>query len=334
MKILARDRCLFSRLSLLLPLAAFVVAVFPSSLAAASEQPETDSRGSTSQHLKAGSVARSQVVGLGRDVLIEGSALSDVAALSGSIRVSGSVDGDVIALGGDVFLEPSARIGGEVLAFGGQIEAAPGASIGGRSVAYPSAAAAWVSLLEAPALGGADSAAVVLAAKVVLLAGWMALLLLLFGISGRQVLSTAEAVRAEPLRNFWLGLGAVVTLFLTALLVGALAGPVIGLPWLVVIALVLLLAKLWGMVAVFYAFGRFVAARFHKRLAVLHAGALGLAVLGILKLIPQVGLWVWSVATLIGVGASLATKFGRREPWFDAEPLAASALAASLLDRS
>ncbi|MCB1032337.1 MAG: polymer-forming cytoskeletal protein [Acidobacteria bacterium] len=300
----------------------------PPAAAAADRRDETKA-----QHLQAGAVARSQVVGLGRDVLIDGEALSDVAALNGSVRVSGTVRGDVIVLGGDVLLEPTAVVEGEVLALGGTVDAAPGATLGGRSVAYPSASAAWVTLLEAPALGGSSSSTVLLAAKVVLLAAWMALLLLLFGTSGRQVLSTAEAVRAEPFRSFWLGLGAVVTLVLTGLLIGTLAGPLIGLPWLVVIVLTLLLAKLWGMVAVFYALGHWVAGRLGKRLAVLHAGTLGLLVLGALKLIPQVGLWVWSVATLIGVGASLATKFGRREPWFDPEPLIASSLAARLADR-
>lgn len=271
---------------------------------------------------------------MGRDVVIDGEALSDVATVSGSVRVSGTVRGDVIALGGDVHLASSAVVEGEVMALGGSIDAAPAASIGGRSVAYPSASAAWVTLLEAPALGGSPSSSVLLAAKVVLLAAWMALLLLLFGISGRQVLSTAEAVREEPFRSFWLGFGAVVTLVLTGVLIGALTGPLIGLPWVAVILLILVLAKLWGMVAVFYALGHWAAGRLGRRLSVLHAATLGLIVLGALKLIPQVGLWVWSVATLIGVGASLATKFGRREPWFDPQPLASSALAARFLDRA
>ncbi len=307
----------------------WAVLLGPSTTAAASQEPTA---GAAAQHLRKGAVARSQIVGLGRDVIVDGDALSDVAALNGSVRISGTVQGDVIVLGGDVHLEPSAKVEGEVLAFGGSIEAAPGATIGGRSVAYPSASAAFVTLLDAPALGGSSSGAVVLATKVVLLAGWMALLLLLFGISGRQVLSTAEAVRAEPFRNFWLGLGAVVTLVLTGLLISSLAGPVIGLPWLAVIVLILILAKLWGTVAVFYAAGEWVVGRFHRRWAVLHAATLGLVLLGTLKLIPHVGLWVWSVASLMGVGATLATKFGRREPWFDPEPLAASALAARILD--
>ena len=48
----------------------------------------------------------------------------------------------------------------------------------------------------------------------------------------------------------------------------------------------------------------------------LTAATWGLLVLGALKLIPWIGIWSWTAATLIGVGAALSTKFGRREPWF------------------
>ena len=44
----------------------------------------------------------------------------------------------------------------------------------------------------------------------------------------------------------------------------------------------------------------------------------GLVALGLIKLAPWVGTWVWTIATFIGVGAALTTKLGRREPWFAA----------------
>jgi hypothetical protein len=40
-------------------------------------------------------------------------------------------------------------------------------------------------------------------------------------------------------------------------------------------------------------------------------------VLGAIKFLPWFGVLAWSTATLIGVGAALSTKFGRREPWFE-----------------
>ena len=269
------------------------------------------------QRIQKGAVARSQVVALGRDVVIEGDALEDVAAINGSVEVTGTVRGDIIVLGGDARLGATAKVEGKIFVLGGTLDAQAGADLGGRSVVYPSASAAWLTLVEAPALGLGAGSPAVLIAKLALLTAWLALLLLLFAVAGRQVLNTAEGVAREPFRNFWVGLTGILSLVLTALLLGAFAGPIIGFPFVVLVALALLMAKLWGMVAVFYAVGRWVYRRLGRRGTVLSVATLGLLFLGVLKFLPLVGLWTWTVATLIGVGAAFTTKFGRREPWFE-----------------
>ena len=43
---------------------------------------------------------------------------------------------------------------------------------------------------------------------------------------------------------------------------------------------------------------------------------IGVMVLGGLHLVPLIGNPIWMVASLFGFGVSIATKFGRREPWF------------------
>jgi hypothetical protein len=269
------------------------------------------------QTIHKGAVARSQVVGLGRDVLVEGKALSDVAAVNGSVIVSGTVEGDVLVLGGDARLASTARVAGRVFVLGGSLEAEAGASIGQPAVAYPSVSSAWLALVEAPALGLGAGAPIVLVAKVALLVAWLILMLLLFAVAGRPLLSTAEGVAQEPIRNFWMGLTGVLTLVMTGLFLGAFAGPVIGFPFVVLIVLLLLLAKLWGMVAVFYVVGRWCFNRLRRRSSVLTVATVGLLVLGVIKFLPWLGLWVWTVATLVGVGAAFTTKFGRREDWFE-----------------
>jgi len=270
--------------------------------------------------LEKGSIARHQLVAIGRDVVVAGEALSDVAALQGSIEVSGRVAGDVIVLGGSARLTPSAAVDGDVYALGGMIDAAPGARIGGRSVSYPTASSAWMTLMEGPAIGLSATSPLVLGAKVALLAAWAALLLLFFAASGREVLSTAENVRREPFRSFFVGLTGVLAILLTALFLSAFAGALIGVPLLVLVVLLAIVLKLWGMIAVFYALGDWLALHLvHRRIRPLTAATWGLLVLGALKFIPWIGLWSWTAASFIGVGAALSTKFGRREPWFDLE---------------
>lgn len=271
--------------------------------------------------IDAGSVAHSQVVAVGRDLRVAGQAESDVVSIHGSATVTGSVKGDVIVLGGDAVLAESARIGGDVLVLGGQLKAAAGSRILGRSVSYPTLGAAWLTLLEGPSLGLAASSPVVLGAKLALLAAWLTLSLILLATDGRQVLNGSRQIAREPARDFLIGFTGVLSLLLTALFFSAFASAIVGLPLLALVVLIALLLKLWGMVAVFHCVGAFVTSRWPgRRLQPLNQSMIGLGILGAIKLIPWVGTWVWTVATFIAVGATLATKFGRSEPWFDAVP--------------
>lgn len=273
--------------------------------------------------LEAGSVARQPIVAVGRGVEIDGEALSGVTALNGSVTVTGVVRGDVTVLGGDLILASTAAIEGDVLVLGGRLVAAGGARLQGRAVAYPTVSRAWLTLLEGPSLGLGSTSPLVLGAKLGLVAAWLALTLLLFASAGRPLVRTSEEVRLEPLRCFAAGLVGLATIVLTALFLSAFLPTLLGVPLLALVALFAFVLKLWGMVAIFHSFGRFCVARIARRRVVqLHAAVLGLSLLGLIKLVPMAGVWVWTAATLIGMGATLRSKFGRYEPWFDSEDTA------------
>jgi len=275
----------------------------------------------TALTIEKGSVARSQIVAVGRDLRVDGEAAADVVSINGTAHINGKVTGDVIVLGGNALLSTTAHVEGDVFVLGGRLEAEQGARIDGRSVSYPTISSAWLTLIEGPSLGLSATSPVILGAKLALLAAWLTLTLLLLATSGRGVLSTSEQVRIEPLRDFFVGLTAVLALTMTGLFFSAFAAAVVGIPLLVLVVMLAFMLKLWGMVAVFHAVGEWVGERvFRRRLLVLNCAVVGLLVLGSIKMIPWVGTWVWTVATFIAVGASLSTKFGRREPWFDLEP--------------
>lgn len=279
--------------------------------------PASAGAGSPAYRLDAGSVARSRIVVVGRDLVIAGEARSHVVAVSGSADVTGRVAGDLIVLGGDVRLADGADVGGDVFVLGGRIEAAGGAVVAGRSVAYPDIAAPWLTLIEGPSLGLAAGAPLVLGAKLALLAFWSLMVLLFFAISGREVISTSESVRLEPFRNFAVGLTGVLAMVLTAMFFNAFSGALLGVPLIVLVLVIALVLRFWGMVAVFHALGAWLAARLGRRAPLpLHAACYGLLALGAVKFLPWLGVWTWTMATFIGVGAALSTKLGRREPWF------------------
>jgi hypothetical protein len=263
-----------------------------------------------------GSVARREIVALGRDLEIRGEAQDTVAAVNGSVRVSGTVTGDVIVLGGSAYLGEKARVRGDVFVLGGRIETSPGTEIGGRSVSYPTLGAAWLILLEGPSLGLASTSRVVIGAKMALLAAWLGWSILLFAVGGRELLNTSDALSHEPFRCFVTGFSGVLALFLTALLMSSLAAVVIGVPLLFLVIGIAMALKLWGLVALFHAAGSAMTRLLSgPRLNSLNHAVLGLLALGAVKLVPYVGTWVWTAASLMGVGATLLTKFGRQEPW-------------------
>lgn len=291
-------------------------------IAAAQSQPEADQASSEAAppayHLEVGSLARSRVVAVGRDLVVDGEAKSHAVVLSGDLRLSGSVDGDVIVLGGDARLAASASVGGDIFVLGGNIEASEEATIEGRSVAYPQASDLWVTLIQGPTLELSSFSPIVLGAKLALLAFWGVVLLLLMGIGRRGILSTSDSVRQEPFRNFLVGLTGVAAMVLTTMFFSVFAGAMVGIPMLILLAVIALVLRFWGMVAVFHALGEWLGRQMQQgRWVPLKAATFGLVALGILKFLPWVGIWAWTVATFIGVGAALTTKLGRREAWFE-----------------
>jgi hypothetical protein len=157
-----------------------------------------------------------------------------------------------------------------------------------------------------------------------LIAVWMLAAVALTLMSGREVRASSTEVRASALHCFTLGLVAVTSFVLTAIVFSYLIPYFIGVPLLFALAVFAVITKIYGMVAVFHAVGTLVAgARSREQLASrkwlrgdLAMSVIGALLLGGIRLIPMVGPIVWGLASVFAIGSALATKFGRREPWF------------------
>jgi hypothetical protein len=171
-------------------------------------------------------------------------------------------------------------------------------------------------LAEGPALGLSPWSRVVVGTKLALLAAWLITAMALVGAAWPAIESTAAAIAEAPLRSFSTGVVAVLAMLLLGLFLSAFLGVEAGVPLLVLLGLTALVLKLWGTVAVCALIGgRIVRAAGWRASGPLATTLYGLAVMGALKFVPWVGVWAWTAATLVGVGASLATKLGRRESW-------------------
>jgi hypothetical protein len=157
-----------------------------------------------------------------------------------------------------------------------------------------------------------------------LLAVWMFAAVALTLLSGREIRYSSVEMRASALHCFALGLIAVTSFALTAIVLSYLIPYHVGVPLLFALGVFAILTKIYGTIAVFHAIGTLVAgARTREQLAARHwlrgdlaMVVIGVVVLGAIRLIPIVGPIIWALASVFGIGTALATKFGRREPWF------------------
>jgi len=283
--------------------------------------------GAVGQARQGRSQARPRAVAVGRDLVVSSPVKGDVELFGGTAVIDSIVEGSVVVFAGNVELTPRASVTGDVICIGGTVTVAPASRVQGRvhgpgsvSGAIYLAGRGGQAMLVDPRKFTLLGAAVSLS----LLLVWLAVAVLIVLTSGRDVRLSSGELRIGPLRTFTIGLVAFTSFVLTAIVFSYLVPYLVGIPLLAALALVALAAKVYGMVAVFHAVGSFLFAPRSREavegrrwlrgdLAMVVAGWL---ILGGIRLIPLVGTLVWMGASILGVGVALATRFGRREPWF------------------
>jgi hypothetical protein len=233
-----------------------------------------------------------------------------VQVYGGSVEIREVVAGDLLVLGGTVTFAGKGRVNGNLIHAASTVGGAEG-RVGGR--VYPLAS-----------LEGAAASLTKNAIVASLLLVWLFAAIVVTLMSGREIRLSSVEVRSSALHCFVLGLVALTSFVLTAIAFSYLVPYVIGIPLLAALGVFAILTKVYGMIAVFHAIGTLVAgSRSRDQLARrkwfrgdLAMVVVGVLLLGAIRLIPVVGTLVWGVASVFGVGVALATKFGRREPWF------------------
>lgn len=254
---------------------------------------------------------------LGGDLYIDARVGRNVTVFFGNLIIgpAGGVDGDVVVIGGRVTTARADQIAGEIFA---------PSTVGGAVTNAEGSAAALDSIRQPFSLTG-------LAVNLALLLLWLVAAVAIVLFAGREVRSSSLEVRAATFNSFTLGLVAFTSFVLTAIVLSYLIPYLVGIPLLALLGLVALVAKIYGLVAVFHAIGSMIVGtpsresigRKRWLRSDLFVVLLGLLILGALRMIPVVGTFVWMAASICGVGVSLATRLGRREPWFLAVELEA-----------
>lgn len=246
----------------------------------------------------------------GSDTTITDAVPGDVQVYNGNVTVANRIAGDLLVVGGSVTFTGAGRVDGNLIHAASRVSAAEG-RVGGQL--HP------LLSLEGAAASMTNNAIVAS-----LLIVWLIVAVLVALMGGRELRFSSLEVRTSALHCFVLGLVALTSFVLTAIAFSYLVPYVVGIPMLAALAVFGILTKVYGMIAVFHAVGTLVAGARNRRqlesrrwlrgdLAMVVAGLL---ILGAIRFVPVVGTIVWGLASVFGVGVALATRFGRREPWF------------------
>lgn len=249
------------------------------------------------------------VVVFGGDVTVTGQVRQTVVAIGGSVRVSGRVGDAVVAIGQNVVLDAGAFVGGDVVSVGGDVTRDPSAVVQGETtvVAWSGLGESWDEILGFGFLA-------FLGLSIWGFLGWLVVMFvvgwLLLSLLPKPMERHTEALRATPMHM--LGWG-VVAFLLFVPLVMVMVFTILGIFLIPVIVLAYVYAGIIGVAVSAQLLGERLSDPLKRdHISPVAALAIGLAILGLIRLVPVLGAIVTMVLWLFGFGIVLSTRFGTR----------------------
>jgi hypothetical protein len=259
------------------------------------------------------------IVTIGKDVTLEANSFvtNNVVVIGGSATIRGQVQENVVAVFGNIYLEQGAVVRGDAVAVFGSVIRQGDSQVYGESVSVDIGSLNWRDLrfsgVTRPFQGAWRGSGSIWGVLWVVLLG-----LIVMWVAPRAVEGVASAATTDPVKAILYGLLSYVALVpLTIVMVISLLGiPLIPFFWLAVAV-----GRLVGQVALGLVAGRYILRQAssggHNQAA---AAAIGLLALGVITLIPVAGGFASLFYSLLGFGAVVWSRFGRRP----VSPVAAS----------
>jgi hypothetical protein len=286
--------------------------------------------------LSSGQTLDGDLVVIGGTASVEygGVVKGDIVVIGGSLRLDGRTSGNAVVIGGTASVGDRATVGSDVITLGGSLHHETGAHIGGdiiTNLPLPAVKLPRVGVEPAapvppePRLrfdfGPLGSAAAVLLQSL----GLAALAMLLTAFLHPQLDRVAQAVVAQP---FMVGSIGLLTVFVAPVAVVILAITLILIPLALAAIILLVLAWLFGVVALGMVVGDRLAQASHRNIEPVFSAGLGALVLAIVvgtaHYVPCVGWIAPALVGLVGLGAAVITMFGTRPLYRMAAAAAAS----------
>lgn len=246
-----------------------------------------------------------------RNIEIEKPVAGRVVAVLSDVRIASRVSGDVVVWGGTVTFSPSGFVEGNLSVFGGGVNVPEGKPLPVRGMVSTPGTLLRLYLDEMHRSPWQERSQGLLfrGLRLLALSVWLAVSLALLFCFASPFARAAASADTHWSSTLLAGALGVLSLLLATIAALALLPPALSIPVAILLGLVAVAAKVFGMGALFLLLGqklvRSVAPA--KRPAALAAG---LALLGAVSLLPFIGSVVWSAASVVAVGIAFLTRFG------------------------
>ncbi len=258
---------------------------------------------------------RKDIIALGTDVTIKGTAKKSVIVISGSITVYGTVNEDVVGIGSKVSVIKGAKINGDLLVIGGKLRKDRETCIEGDMFYFKPGKnfpaflkSLWKGAISFP------SKPYELLLKIIALLSWFLLVLIVNFIFPKNVLEASRLMAKNVWKELLVGLLSLIIIFVFLVFFGFLSLFLIGIPFLLIVLIVLFISLLFGRTVIFHWLGSillnlFKRSEFSNTIAVL----LGFLLFFIVSFIPFLSFLMRVFVDIAGIGIVMISKFGTRK---------------------
>ena len=248
---------------------------------------------------------------IGSDAVVEeGTSVSNALVVGGDLKVEGTITGNALVVGGDLSVGPRGKVMGNTAVVLGNLSKEPGAEISKKVFELaPEATGKGKGLFLGYVLPIAGVCTVGLFG-LAMIVGFLAIFLLIVILFTTKIGETSYYIERHMWKSFYYGL---LIAILVAPLMLFLAVSVIGIPLMPVVLIIVSAATLFGYAAVCQLIGLkfFKAIKKSGRPMVLEV-VIGFVILAVIAMIPFIGWAIKTLAWLVGLGATIATRFGTR----------------------
>ncbi|HYK41100.1 MAG TPA: hypothetical protein VE007_01845 [Thermoanaerobaculia bacterium] len=247
----------------------------------------------------------------GRDLEVSEPVSGNVVAVLSDVRIDAPVSGNVIVWGGTARFGSNGSVEGNLSVFGGDVVAPAGRAAPVRGAISTPGSLLRLYLEEMHRAPWDEPArmAAIRGVRLVTLSIWLLGSLVLLYFLGSPFARAAARTEEDWTGTLLAGALGVLTLFLAATAALALLPAALSLPIAIAFAGVAVVAKVFGMAALFLLVGQKILKNVSpgRRPAALAAG---FAALAAVSLLPVVGPLVWSAASIVAVGVAFLSRFG------------------------